>query len=741
MTTPVKSEGTNPPKQQVTNSSSLSVSSSSSLKRTVVTVKRKEELLLKARAERRRWIRTIPLPYVPDGLARLSNDAEEGTKDVSAAAVGATSRMWSSRDGLDKLQRSLICGNRFLPGATSVLSELYGIGGSLDVDEDEEEHDVNGDADNNNSRKKDPQNRPFTLDEVSSRVEQLAKPYWEDEQKERNDPPSFLEKNNENGVVVDENKNDNENETTNDVPKGETADGGSAANDDHLYGDVRKAYEEFADVMLSPESAVTVQGMKNFVRQFAATKKDGGSDDLLVRKTASVLNNQIRQSHESLVTKGSNNSNSSNNSTVANDAQSGEPDWDRRSLESFLYGQTKEVVEPTLDKILGNAGGPPSSSSPFSMTQALFDTRLEELQFLQPSHLEIACLNDDDSEGNHDGLDFLLMDPIKALRSVESFYSPYEKLRRVLDVFRGVNAALSKTSKTVPSADDVLPTVILVVVKAAAMQTKNKTRRNKHHTRTRAWLKNLLRDLYFVESFALPEYLRGEAGYAFTNLYGAVMFLQELQLEIDPNDGGKSNRLSISADDLRLGLEKSRAAAAKHHAKRKSALGGGNGDGEEPKGRITRGVEELLGEDDRGNSGGAEISNFLPTPLHLSAKEVRAARLRGETLDLDWALRQRKRQPEHNKPCTNEKGFSSSPTKSPSRSVAMPQRYTFLGVRPENVRVSDLPKLLDEYRKLALATEELLGEQQRANHKIQSERKRLRDEKHRRNLGERLLLS
>ena len=482
------------------------------------------------------------------------------------------------------------------------------------------------------------------------------------------------------------------------------------------------AYEEFVAAMILPESAVAVQGMKNFARQFAATggskKKDEDDNDKLVRNMASLVNGQIRSSYESLPTK-------NNTNSVASDTQgNGHPDWDRRSLESFVYGQVKTVIDSTIDRILGNGTEPQSPDSPFPMTQTSFDSRLEELQFLQPSHLELKCLNDDtESSTPQTKLETLLEAPIKALQSIESFYSPYEKLMKVLEVYHCVNTVLKNASKSLPMADDVISALILVIVKASAAQTK-------------VSLKKLLRDLHFVENFAPQEYKRlgqGEAEYAFTSLYGAVYFLQGVELDFDGEDSGnKSNRLCISNEDLRRGLEKSRALAAQKNAKFGAAVGGIKADSDNPKGLISRGVDQLLGESD---SGVAEAPSFVPTPRELSVREVRAARLRGETLNLEWALNRQDGQTG-----IEQKLGDSSPTKSPSRSVFTPQRYTFLGVRPENIKLSDLPRLLDEYRKLVLANEQLLGEHQRANNKIQSERKRLRDEKHRRTLGEQALL-
>jgi hypothetical protein len=549
------------------------------------------------------------------------------------------------------------------------------------------------------------------------------------------------EKQGHNSLTSIDDKNNDGPKPDNTTGSGDGAQGDGEKNiRDDRYKNVRTDYEEFVDAMLLPESAVTVQGMKNFVRQFAAvqfSKKKDDDDDKLVRNMASVVNGQIRSSYESLATK-------NNIIAIASDAQNqGQPDWDRRSLESFLYGQVKPVVDTTLDRILGNSEAPPSPSSPFLMTQKSFDKRLEELQFLQPSHLELKCLSDDsDASTSQTKLESLLEGPIKALQSIESFFSPYEKLCRVLDVYHGVNVALKNASKALPMADDVISAMILIIVKASAGQTKSKTK-----TGNKASLKNLLRDLHFVENFALQEYKRvggGEVEYAFTSLYGAVYFLQGVELDFDREEScGGSNRLCISNEELRRGLEKSQALAAKNNAKWNATTTGSNGYGEKPKGLIAHGVAELLGGSDPDGSRyvGTGASNFVPNPRQLSVREVRAARLRGETLDLEWALRRQEGQPGGPEQVSGHAEMSSSsPTKSPSRSVFTPQRYTFLGVRPESIKLSDLPRLLDEYRKLVLANEQLLGEHQRANNKVQLERKRLRDEKHRRTLGEQALL-
>ena len=304
----------------------------------------------------------------------------------------------------------------------------------------------------------------------------------------------------------------------------------------------------------------------------------------------------------------------------------------RRSLESFVYGH----VQPQLGQL--------DWTGLFTMTEVEFTERVTKLQFVQPTHLEIECLV-------YDGVlvDELLEGPIEALNSIDQFYSPYEKLQRVLAVFQGVNAALStalsqneSTERKLPSADDVLPTIILTVLRAKP--------------------KHILRNLQLVEVFSPQEYLRGEAGYAYTNLYGAVQFLQDLDMD-------KPDSLSISPEDFRKGLEQCVTDARNRLAIVEDAKGG-------------------------------EIYQNLP--IEIGVHDVREARLRGESVNLEWAKK------------WQQQNFAENGIEETSKTGSLPEgfsrTYKFMSTRPEDVRLSDLPQLLSEYRMLVHVTEQLIGE-------------------------------
>jgi hypothetical protein len=456
---------------------------------------------------------------------------------------------------------------------------------------------------------------------------------------------------------------------------------------------VLQAYQDFWTSLLWPESSVLVQGMKNFLFHWKQNHFGGNSDrSPSMTAAASSLNGYCKSTVDSLL--------KSNQNLVGSIEDSSKL---RRSLESFVYGQVRDFMWSKIEEQLlsnqqekrGHDNEPNSS-----MTPAQFEERLLELQFIQPSHLEIACLEDsvdeETSEDDKETLQELLKEPIRALLSMEAYHSPFEKLQQILLVYQGVNAALSaalnkdKTgSMVLPSADDVLPTIILVCIKARP--------------------RNLLQNLQFVEQFAVPEYLRGEAGYAYTNLYGAVQFLQDLDLKgnggRDEGDGISSNQLSISPEDLKKGLEKSRK-------RRDDMLASKNATASTKK----------FGNPFADGTGLPSVSR----PIKLSVQDVHYAYKNGQTVDVQWTELQQEQQPQE------------PPSGVGSRALpeGFRRSYTFLNAQPSEIRVTDLQKLLDEYHMLVQVTEDLLSE--RAT-KLAAERKQ-REIEQQQVLGEKLLL-
>lgn len=379
-------------------------------------------------------------------------------------------------------------------------------------------------------------------------------------------------------------------------------------------------YHKLVLKLQTPECATLVQGMRRFVRNLPKTEEE----------MASALRSYLTSTFESLK------SQAAWRQVIVDDDL-------RHALESFLYGHCRQSVQNVLkDEIAQDEE---------------FLERLTSLQFVSPVHLELVCLVDTDP-------DDLLKESIEALLSVDSYFSPYEKLQCMLKVFHSVNTALSKalnkkdaSSERLPSADDVLPTLILTILRSKPPR--------------------MVSNLRMIDVFCPPEYLRGEAGYAYTNLYGALQFLRDLNMY-------HPESLSINPHDFRRELEKSRACAKRH-------------------------LEQVT-TDNLNESAKEDVTVF---PIKIPVNAVRAARLRGETVDLEWA---KQWQVEHGAVESNlttskvghrRQGTDGFPDSLPS---GFSRSYSFMVTRPEDIRVTDLPQLLAEYKMLVHATEQLLGE-------------------------------
>jgi hypothetical protein len=383
---------------------------------------------------------------------------------------------------------------------------------------------------------------------------------------------------------------------------------------DKQHRTLLEAYHNFLTTLQTPECATLVQGMRRFIRNLPETQEE----------MASSLQSYLTATFDSLKSHAA-----WKNSTVDNDV--------KHALESFMYGQCRAKVQQSL-------------TNEAKEDQEFLD-RLLSLQFVTPTHLEVACLVDTDSDN-------LLKEAVDALLSVDSFHSPFEKLQRILKVYHTVNSALSEALNKDASADDVLPTFIMTILRSKPP--------------------HIVSNLRMIEVFCPSEYLRGEAGYAFTNLYGAFQFLRDMNLD------NPESFLSIDADDFRRCLKQSRVSAEAHLAKVADE----------------NGPEETKKEDS------------MVFPIEIPVSAVRAARLRGETVDLQWA---KAWQEEHGalesestlETTTRLESADGLPDSFPP---GFSRSYSYMVTRPEDIRVTDLPQLLSEYKMLVHATEQLLGE-------------------------------
>lgn len=260
------------------------------------------------------------------------------------------------------------------------------------------------------------------------------------------------------------------------------------------------SHQTFVEKMKQPQASDLVRQLKTFVDKVNQSSQFNGSKSKHVKQLHEFIDGVYRNVRKNPLWKG---------------AGAEEMDSVLESLEKFvmcklyprLYGASSKLQE--LDSQLA--------------------ARIFTLQFLQPAHLDIPGLHQDDSA---------LKLAQKELRNMESFKAPRDKVVCLLNCCKiiinllkrakitenkakdsaqdaaGASTATNPTDasppapqqrSTLPSADDFLPILIYTVVKAAP--------------------KNLYLDLEFVSLCRHPSKLVGEPDYFLTNLRSAVMFI------------------------------------------------------------------------------------------------------------------------------------------------------------------------------------------------------------------------
>ena len=425
-----------------------------------------------------------------------------------------------------------------------------------------------------------------------------------------------------------------------------------------------EAYRRFLNQLQSPSSAALANGIRTFCRKLTTVVTDANpaaSPQTLAKSLQTYVDSTMETIQTLWTSTTDDNKNNNNTTTTTSTAVL------RPSLESFVYGQCFPSIWSTVRDDAQDK-------------ECAF--RCQSLSFLEPKHLDVACLKDTNDL------------PILCLLSVDAFFSPQSKLHRILETYRGVNETLQKAlnakegqddgssdnnkaadATKLPSADDVLPTLILTVLHAEPQ--------------------SIVSNLRFVEMFCTAEQLRGEAGYAFTNLYGAVQFILDLNLD------SPSTTLTISPEEFVKGVEECRVKA-----------------------------ETKMKEITSGAAAAAAPPPPTENAVDISVQAVREARQRGEVVDMDWARRWILQQQQTAAASVDIVSSMSLPaagqdsTEQPLPEALPPgfvRNYTFLAARPEDIHMTELPRLLDEYRMLAKTVELLLGERAA---RLATERKR-----------------
>jgi len=443
-----------------------------------------------------------------------------------------------------------------------------------------------------------------------------------------------------------------------------------------------RAYKEMISKLCLPECAELVNKMKHFVTTFednveSLEKKDGVDDSQ--EKKLSLLCTSMQKYLGTLYASIDSEPLWKNGDEV--------PSEMKESLEIFVFSKCRD----SISKIL--------MDSSMEEKDTAMGKRLDLLQFVKPSHLDLAFLTEDEWQTE-------LAIPIAILKALPKLSAPTQILSCILDVHRGVNDSLSSMNvedKQLAGADDLLPSLILTCIAAQPS--------------------HILSKLRFIEFFA-EDQLKGEAGYAYTNFYCAVQFILELDLSDEEDSSNPSDEvdkhrpsLSISKEDLRMLIQKHRVGSEAPVE-------------ENPK------INSINSKDNQKED--YTYSYALPS---IPESEVRSARLRGEDMNTWARIWFKENFPDSNYfnnftvEEDNEETKSTKNHKPPVISLpeGFKRSYNYLAADPKDLTIRDISALLKEYRMLAITSEFFLTDQamrqsQYQKEKLKLARKRLKDD-------------
>jgi hypothetical protein len=348
--------------------------------------------------------------------------------------------------------------------------------------------------------------------------------------------------------------------------------------------------------------------------------------------------------------------------------------------------------------------------------------KIKSLQFISWEHLDIPNHLNKTSKETSSAASSSSDDPwsiaVEALQFVDAQWSPTAKLVLLVEAYRGITESITANKQrqeqqsVLPGADDSLPALILAILQARP--------------------ENMISNLQYAQSMARPELLRGELGYVLTSVFSAIQFIMEIK---------DSSSLTISQEEFALGLSK----CIEDNKKMRSGINSTDLTTTSTRGTdsVADGSLMALSLDKDVNAKPQLESKTTTKCAEITPRDVRMARTRGEIIDLNWARRHQAAIGSYDQPSvsfsddiTTEIDYDNSNiTSQISQEVnntitsmeynSLPQgfsrTYSFLGVPPEDIRVSDIPLLLHEYNQLVRVCENLLSEK---NAKLVAEHKR-----------------
>jgi len=470
------------------------------------------------------------------------------------------------------------------------------------------------------------------------------------------------------------------------------------SNDFSSSGDT--AYDVFIQKLRSPEAAEIVQGMRHFV-----TCYDDAAKLSLEKKASRIQRDEhlkavgavYENEPDEFASMEDNEDAKAAAGTIhaylnlAGDAMKTNVLW-KKDVQAFET--TSESLETFLyQKCYGCSWGMACDE----IKDKEFDVIVSSLQFVTWKHLDIQCLSSVSSMGEKGESvtekEFISMDalkiPLERLNTINSAWSPSMKLDAMSEVMKSIMDALriaTGNENMHMGNDDILPMLILAIIKARP--------------------KNLFSNLQYVQNFSRPDQLRGETGYILTQFQSAVHFL----LEVD------ATSLSIDSIDFEQGLAKCKREIHEHKI---NMVERGKMNG--------KAVISDRPYDSEGENGDDETNDIKGNTLieEIPVTDIRKARLRGEIVNLDWARawHENKLALGENKFFARGKSNSKNSAKDPSKVKKSPlatsgpslppgftRNYSFLGALPNDVRFSDVPKLLNEYQQLVRTCEIMLKE-------------------------------
>ena len=649
---------------------------------------RKQALLLEARRNRVEWVESAAWPRQKNRYQRVVAD------DTIVAASEPTETVLEDEDGLALLRTSRVGEN--MKSVVDVLSNLYGNGDNEDV-----------------------------MNVKDRVVKQLLAQVSSDEAKR------ILGQRQGQGQQI-------EDDSASLSPMAYlSAAAESSDSTDSNY------YHSFIQRLRSPEAAELVQGMRHFVACF-----DDAAKMSIEKKVSKIERDKQLRAVGAVYAKDLDRSNDDSD-FVGMQAENEDAKAAAETIHAYLnlsYQSLKSNVlwKKEIESLNVQSGNKDEDNNPNAIAASLeifiyqkvyeccwdmasdqakdeeLKHMVQSLQFVTWKHLDLNCLSAEGTTREHtnDGYDdtyfpideFEWKKILNRINSIDSHWSPTAKIQEMSQVLKDISEVLSSIvhnesnkSKTLPGADDILPTLILAIIKAGP--------------------EKLLSNLLFTQYYASPGQLRGEGGYVLTQFQSAIHFI----LGVD------AASLTIDSSEFEKGLAKcredvlNRKKLAQDSPRKGSAL--------DLKSREGDNSSKTNDDDDELEIDGDCIVEDIPIT------DIQEAFKNGEPINIEWAKQWHEQRNTSKNIVSDDflvwkdpailpsptKSIASSRTPSPNKAVKIMEavrlspfhsslpsgfsrNYSFLGLHPNDIKFSDVPKLLEEYHQLVRACEIMIKE-------------------------------